>query len=294
MSRDRLASHRATRQHHDPEPVELTEAGSSSNSRPSFLVEVASIQDQITRIEENVKSVSEQQQRALGAVERPSGQEPAPWDPLVVETRRLINDTKDRIKSLGNGREGRTGIERNRLALTNKKFLDAIKNYQRVEQDFQARTHEQMERQIRIVKPDATPAEVAAVIQGGGQQIFAEALSSSSQYADSRAAYKAVQERQLELQRLEQTLAELGQLFIDVATLMEEQNEALDHVESVMKDVEANTAKGAQHAGDAVEHAKNWRRWRKVLFFIILFVVVVLALVLGIFFGTHHGSRSGQ
>jgi syntaxin 1B/2/3 len=88
------------------------------------------------------------------------------------------------------------------------------------------------------VKPDATPDEVAAVVndddQAGGGQIFAQAVSlrshgkcdvlisfavqltSSTRYGDSRAAYREVQDRHQDLRRIEQTLGELGQLFNDV------------------------------------------------------------------------------
>ena len=85
------------------------------------------------------------------------------------------------------------------------------------------------------MKPDATPEEVAAVTEGGGQQIFAQAvggilirfvislideprqLTSSSRYGESRTAYREVQERQQDLKKMEQTLGELAQLFIDVS-----------------------------------------------------------------------------
>lgn len=84
------------------------------------------------------------------------------------------------------------------------------------------------------VKPDATPEEVSAVAEGGGQQIFAQAvgksylhdliylidktlqLTSSPRYAESRNAYREVQERQEDLKKMEQTLVELTELFIDV------------------------------------------------------------------------------
>ena len=41
-------------------------------------------------------------------------------------------------------------------------------------------------------------------------------LSSSSAYGESRAAYREVQERQADIQRIERTLEELAQLFNDV------------------------------------------------------------------------------
>jgi len=88
------------------------------------------------------------------------------------------------------------------------------------------------------VKPDATPEEVRAVVndeQGG--QIFSQAVCIdvfinpenqinsyfvqllNSRYTDSRAAYREVQERHEDIKRIEQTLAELAQLFNDVCSI---------------------------------------------------------------------------
>lgn len=89
----------------------------------------------------------------------------------------------------------------------------------------------------RAVKPEATPDEVNAVVNdtsGGGDQIFAQAvcgkhlllwdtthtvlqLSNSTRYAESRQAYREVQERHGDIQRIERTLEELATLFSDVS-----------------------------------------------------------------------------
>ena len=60
------------------------------------------------------------------------------------------------------------------------KFVEAIQNYQSVEQQYRQKYKQRLERQFKIVKPDATPEEVRAVVnddQGG--QIFSQAVGSS-------------------------------------------------------------------------------------------------------------------
>lgn len=49
-------------------------------------------------------------------------------------------------------------------------------------------------------------------------ELFADEkqLTTSTRYGESRAAYREVQERQQELQKVEATLAELAQLFSEV------------------------------------------------------------------------------
>lgn len=43
-------------------------------------------------------------------------------------------------------------------------------------------------------------------------------LTSTTRYGESRAAYREVQERHEDIRKIERTLAELAQLFVDVRT----------------------------------------------------------------------------
>ena len=58
------------------------------------------------------------------------------------------------------------------------KFVEAIQNYQQVEQQYRTRYKQRMERQYKIVKPDATPEGVRAVVNDpNSDQIFSQAVS---------------------------------------------------------------------------------------------------------------------
>lgn len=70
------------------------------------------------------------------------------------------------------------------------------------------------------MKSDATPEEIRSVIEDptAGAQIFRNALAQSDRYGQARQAYKEAQDRHVEIQRLEATIAQLGQLFNEVTT----------------------------------------------------------------------------
>ena len=135
-------------------------------------------------------------------------------DELVEETSALSATLKKKIKVLeaerGSGRDGQIRQQQVRFAmykaifissresqtaLVKSKFVEAIQNYQSVEQQYRTKYKQRMERQFKIgkstrgenyglasltdftVKPDATPEEVKAVVndeQGG--QIFSQAV----------------------------------------------------------------------------------------------------------------------
>ena len=116
-----------------------------------------------------------------------SSQEEGGWsnkqiDYLVAETSRLTNSTKTAIKNLEakNSRlpsGGDTNTRRTQVASVKKKFMDTIQRYQGVEQKYRQRTKQRIERQYRIVRPDASPEEVRAAVEDqDGTQIFSQAV----------------------------------------------------------------------------------------------------------------------
>lgn len=55
--------------------------------------------------------------------------------------------------------------------------MEAIQSYQTVEQQHRQKYKQRLERQYKIVKPDATPEEIRAVVEDdNGGQVFSQAV----------------------------------------------------------------------------------------------------------------------
>jgi len=291
MAQDRLAALRAQRrQGGDPEAHAMTGlngSGGGGGAMGAFYSEITSIQEGIEQFNANVARISELHSRSLNAA---SQQDAAQLDEVVLETRTLSNSLKERIKGFGAtpGPGQDPQIWQNQTGLVRSRFMEAIQNYQQVEQQYRAKYKQRVERQFKIVKPDATPEEVAAVVNddsSGGNQVFSQALSSSTRYGDSRAVYREVQERHQDIRRMEQTLTELAQLFIDMGTLVEQDDAKLAAIEQTGKKVEDDTEHALADTGRAVFHALNARKMRWICFIIIVIVLAAVGIALGIVFG---------
>ena len=149
----------------------------------AILVQISSIQDDLRTFNDNVAHIGELHSRSLDNTDDAAAQRVAQQlDDLVQDTSALSATLKRRIKALerspGAGRDGQ--IRRQQTGLVKQKFVEAIQNYQSVEQQYRQKYKQRLERQFKIVKPDATPEEVRAVVnddQGG--QIFSQAVGSS-------------------------------------------------------------------------------------------------------------------
>jgi len=74
------------------------------------------------------------------------------FEQLVEDTSALSGELKRRIKALerqgGSGRDGQ--IRRQQTALVKSKFVEAIQNYQTVEQQYRTKYKQRLERQLKI------------------------------------------------------------------------------------------------------------------------------------------------
>jgi len=260
-----------------------TNLTSGGDSMSDFYAEISSIQDTIKTFNANVSRIDELHSRSLNNTDDAAAQRNASQlQELVEDTSALSATLKRRVKDLerqgGSGRDGQ--IRKQQTALVKSKFVDAIQSYQTVEQQYRQKYKQRMERQFKIVKPDATPEEVRAVVNDeNGGQIFSQALMNSSRYGESRAAYREVQERHQDIKRIEQTIAELAQLFNDMSMLVEQQDDTINTIQAAAEIVEKDTEAGLQHTGKAVNSARAARKKRWICFFLLLLIIAIIAII---------------
>jgi syntaxin 1B/2/3 len=69
-------------------------------------------------------------------------------------------------------------------------------------------------------------------------------LLNSNRYGAARGAYREVQERHAEIQKIEKTLTELAQMFNEMAMLVEQQDEAVAQIETQAQGVDHDVREG--------------------------------------------------
>ncbi|TBU35805.1 t-SNARE [Dichomitus squalens] len=257
-----------------------------ADSMTAFYSEISSIQDDIRTFNDNVNRISDLHSRSLNTTDDVAGQRVnQQLEDLVADTSALSDVLRRRIKALqkqgGTGRNGE--IRKQQTGLVKQKFMEAIQNYQTVEQQYRQRYKQRLERQYKIVKPDASPEEVKAVVdddQGG--QIFSQALMNSNRYGEARSAYREVQERHADIKKIERTLTELAQLFNDMSILVEQQDEQITVINDTVKEVEKDVETGLNYTNKAVDSARAARKKRWICFILCLIIIIIIAIVVAV------------
>jgi syntaxin 1B/2/3 len=99
-------------------------------------------------------------------------------DALSSETMTLYRNFAQRVKTIKSQPDSGSPRNAQQVGKIDRRLKTAINQYQNVEVDFRKKLQAQMERQYRIVRPDASDAEVREACEDtSNQQVFSQAVS---------------------------------------------------------------------------------------------------------------------
>ncbi|KAI7869221.1 t-SNARE [Spinellus fusiger] len=236
-------------------------------STEAFFSELEAVKDVIKGINQNISDIEEMHGATLVNInEEQMSANARRLEQLSTATTQLNNEAKQRIKAIE--------LSNARMPLSTGD-LPMRKTQANIERTYQQKYRQRMERQIRIVKPDATVEEIEKALDSDETQIFAQSFMQSNRSGQARAVLNEVQTRHDDIKKIEKTILDLHQLFMDMQMMVEHQGEVLKevemHSETVVKDLE----QGNKDIERAIVSAKSTRskKWCCFVIFILLLIV---------------------
>jgi len=169
----------------------------------------------------------------------------------------------DRVKRLKSKPESGNPALAPQIGRVDRKLKEAMHEYQKLDAEFRKKLQEQMARQYRIVRPEASEQEVREAVEDTSQQqVFSQALMQSNRRGQAQSALSAVQSRHEEIQKIERQMIELAELFQDMENLVVQQEAAVTNIEMKGEEVVENMDKGNEQITTAIKSARNARKWK--------------------------------
>ncbi|CAK4825721.1 unnamed protein product [Aphanomyces euteiches] len=174
-------------------------------------------------------------------------------------------------------------IRDNMSTTLTRKFMDTMKDYQKAQQKFKSDMKNKVKRQVQIVKPDASEQEIDMVMRSADPgAIYRSAILQGSN--DSiKEVYMNCHDKYQDVLKLEQSVAELHQMFLDLALLVEQQGEMLDQIEFQVKTASNYIDAGNKEVTKALKSQKSWRKKICCLLFFGLIIILIAVLASGAF-----------
>ena len=135
--------------------------------------------------------------------------------------------------------------------------------------DLQKRTY----REIKIVDSTISDEEIEKIVESGkANDVIKQALISDN----LQDVVRVIEERHLDILKLEQQVLEIYELFRDLATLVDLQQESLDVIENRILHAKNYTEKAEVELNEAEDYQKKARNRRCCLLLILLGVLVAV------------------
>jgi syntaxin 1B/2/3 len=279
----------------DADSVELPEVGVEEFMQ-DFFEEVSSIKSGMAQIRRNIKLIEDSYAQSLVAVGAEQGSKTSEeLEKLIDGTNLAASEVRNKLKEMDqenkqtSSKEKATAQYRIRVNVhgtLTKKFLELMQTYQEVQTKYKNKYREKVERQYKIVKPEATQEEIDDAMESGNTEVFAEKILDKQRHSAAKDALAYIENKHREILRLEQSIQELHQLFLDMAILVEAQGELIDQIEYNVNQSVAYTGQAVKELRKANKYQKKSRKKMCCLIIILVIILAVIGGVVGGIFGS--------
>lgn len=260
----------------------------------SFFTELDGIKANIkaiTQASKEIEMINEKSMRATTTAEEKALS--LKLGPLIADTNNkakksktllgLLKDETDQLKEQGKLNASNARVRENMNTTMTKKFIDEMKIYQQAQQKYKTDIKNKVKRQVQVIKPDATDAEVDEVMksEGGRDALYKQSILAGSVNDQIKTTYAKVAGKYQDVLTLEQSVAELHQMFLDFALLTEQQGELLDQIEFNVTQATDYIEEANVETHQAIEYQKSIR---KKQCWIIIIASVAAAVILWVVF----------
>ncbi|XP_073453283.1 syntaxin-3-like isoform X2 [Aquarana catesbeiana] len=260
--KDRLEQLKATQDTDDPEDVDISIDNAAFMD--DFFAGIEEIRQNIDKISESVNETKKLHSVILSAP-LPEQKTKDDLENLTLEIKKAANNVRSRLKAMEHTIEQEEGqssadlrIRKSQHSVLSRKFVDAMTKYNEAQVDFRERSKGRIQRQLEITGKNTTDDELEEMLESGNPNIFTSGIINDSQI--SRQALSEIESRHRDIVRLESSLKELHDMFMDIAMLVENQGEVTDNIEiNVMKSVE-HVEKAREETTKAVKYQSKARK----------------------------------
>ncbi|XP_053327688.1 syntaxin-2 isoform X2 [Spea bombifrons] len=280
--KDRLTELSAGKQNEeDGETVVVIQ---NENFMDDFFNQVEEIRNCITKISENVEEVKKKHSTILSAP-NPEDRTKEDLESLNKEIKNIANKVRTKLKSIeqtidqdenSNRSSVNLRIRKTQHTVLSRKFGEVMTAYNETQVQFRERSKGRIQRQLEITGKTTTDEELEEMLESGNPSIFTSDIISDSQI--TRQALNEIESRHKDIMKLESSIRELHDMFMDIAMLVETQGEMINSIE---KNV-LNAVEYVEHAKEETKKAVKYqsKSRRKMIFIIICVAVLLLILVI--------------
>uniref|UniRef100_A0AC11BZQ4 Syntaxin 3 n=1 Tax=Ovis aries TaxID=9940 RepID=A0AC11BZQ4_SHEEP len=261
--KDRLEQLKAKQLTQDDDTDEVEIAVDNTAFMDEFFSEIEETRVNIDKISEHLEEVKRLHSVILSApIPEPKTKDDL--EQLTTEIKKKANNVRNKLKSMERHIEedevrssADLRIRKSQHSVLSRKFVEVMTKYNEAQVDFRERSKGRIQRQLEITGKKTTDEELEEMLESGNSALFTSGIIDSQ---ISKQALSEIEGRHKDIVRLESSIKELHDMFIDIAMLVENQGEMLDNIElNVMHTVD-HVEKAQEETKRAVKYQGQARK----------------------------------
>ncbi|XP_041881833.1 syntaxin-1A isoform X2 [Corvus kubaryi] len=231
-----------------------------------FFEQVEEIRGFIDKISENVEEVKRKHSAILAS--------PNPDESIEqsIEQEEGLNRSSADLR-----------IRKTQHSTLSRKFVEVMSEYNATQTDYRERCKGRIQRQLEITGRTTTSEELEDMLESGNPAIFSSGIIMDSNI--TKQALNEIETRHSEIIKLENSIRELHDMFMDMAMLVESQGEMIDRIEYNVEHSVDYVERAVSDTKKAVKYQSKARRKKIMIIICCVILGIVIASTFGGIFG---------
>jgi len=261
-----------------------------SSKMDEFFLDVEDIRTNIDKIQANVEEVKRKHSDILSDPQNGEKMKQELED-LMSNIKKTANKVRTKLKVIETGIEqeefvnrasAELRIKKTQQSTLSRKFVEVMTEYNRTQTDYRDRCKSRIQRQLEITGRTTTNEELEDMLEQGNPNVFTEGIIMDT--AAAKQTLADIEARHADIIKLETSIKELHDMFMDMAMLVESQGEMIDRIEYHVEHAVDYVQTATQDTKKALKYQSKARRKKIFLIgclsVVVLIVIIVIAVLI--------------
>ncbi|XP_069562425.1 syntaxin-1A isoform X2 [Brachyistius frenatus] len=230
-----------------------------------FFEQVEEIRGFIESLAEKVEEVK-RKHSAILASPNPDEKTKADLEDLMADIKKLANKVRSKLKSILQIIEQEEGqnrssadlrIRKTQHSTLSRKFVEVMSEYNTTQSDYRERCKGRIQRQLEITGRNTTNDELESMLESDNPAIFTSGIIMDN---ITKQAMNEIETRHTEIIKLENSIRELHDMFMDMAMLVESQGELVNNIERSVSEAQEYVEEAKERIPKCKKFKKSSRR----------------------------------
>lgn len=286
MTKDRLSALKAA-QSEDEQDDDMHMDTGNAQYMEEFFEQVEEIRGSVDIIANNVEEVKKKHSAILSnpVNDQKTKEE---LDELMAVIKRAANKVRGKLKLIENAidhdEQGAGNadlrIRKTQHSTLSRRFVEVMTDYNKTQTDYRERCKGRIQRQLDIAGKQVGDEDLEEMIESGNPGVFTQGIITDTQQAKQTLA--DIEARHNDIMKLESSIRELHDMFMDMAMLVESQGEMVDRIEYNVEHAKEFVDRAVADTKKAVQYQSKARR--KKICILVTGVILITGLIIFILF----------